>query len=168
MKRIFPLFVIALFSSLVIAWCTNSDRVQVWDTVSITYSAHFPDGELFDSNTPEAPLMFTVGSGNVIKGLDNGVLRMKEGKKKTITITPEEGYGELYAINNIQKVAKFVFDELNILPETGSIQTIGTIKGIIRWIESDEYGNAMVLFDVNPRETRDTLTYTITLLAKMK
>lgn len=91
---------------------------------------------------------------------------MKVGKKKTITIEPEQGYGSLYNETSIQKVGKLIFDKIGITPEMGKIQKLDQIEGIIRNIETDEYGNEVVLFDINPRQTRDTLTYKITLIAK--
>jgi len=58
--------------------------------ISITYIATFSNGQIFDQNTEQKPLIFTVGSGQVIRGLDKGVVGMKVGKTKTITITPEK------------------------------------------------------------------------------
>ena len=58
--------------------------------ISITYTATFSDGQIFDQNTAQKPLMFTVGSGQVIQGLDEGVVGMKVGNTKTVTIKPEQ------------------------------------------------------------------------------
>ena len=44
------------------------------------------------------------------------------------------------------------------------MQKLGTIEWVIKGTEKDSDGNVLVLFDINPRQTRDTLTYTITLL----
>jgi len=46
------------------------------------------------------------------------------------------------------------------------MQKLGDIEGIIKGTEKDESGNTLVLFDINPRQTRDTLRYKITILAK--
>jgi len=58
--------------------------------VSITYTATFADGQVFDQNTEQTPLMFSVGSGNVIQGLDEAVVGMNVGDTKTVTIAPEK------------------------------------------------------------------------------
>ena len=54
------------------------------------YTATFPDGQVFDKNNEQTPLMFTVGSGNVIQGLDEAVVGMNVGSTKTITIAPKK------------------------------------------------------------------------------
>ncbi|MEI6671870.1 MAG: FKBP-type peptidyl-prolyl cis-trans isomerase [bacterium] len=51
-----------MFSVILIAGCTNKNSVKLGDTVSIVYTATFPDGKLFDQNTQQTPLIFTVGS----------------------------------------------------------------------------------------------------------
>ncbi|MEI8009438.1 MAG: FKBP-type peptidyl-prolyl cis-trans isomerase [bacterium] len=56
----------------------------------MTYVATFPDGQVFDQNTNQNPLIFTVGSGQVIQGIDEGVIGMNVGNTKTIHITPDK------------------------------------------------------------------------------
>ena len=166
MKKIFGLLGIALCYFLVIAWCTNKNSVKLWDTVSITYVATFPDGQVFDQNTNQNPLIFTVGSGQVIQGIDEGVIGMNVGNTKTIHITPDKWYGKLYTPNNIQKISQLIFDKLSITPTNWTMQKLGNIEWIVKGTEKDESGNVLVLFDINPRQTRDTLKYTITLITK--
>ena len=64
------------------------------DTISVHYTGKFEDGTVFDSSMGRAPIMFTVGSGHLIKGFNDAVLGLVQGDKNTVTITPEEGYGE--------------------------------------------------------------------------
>ncbi|MDF1557634.1 MAG: FKBP-type peptidyl-prolyl cis-trans isomerase [ANME-2 cluster archaeon] len=82
--------------------------VEVGDIVSIEYTGKFLDGEVFDTSDPEIaigaglyepgrpyrPLVFTVGSGMMIEGMDIGVLGMHEGESRTLTIPPEKAYGQ--------------------------------------------------------------------------
>lgn len=166
MKKIIGFLAISVCTLLVVSGCTTKNSINTWDLVSIVYTATFPDGKIFDQNTEQTPLMFTVWSGNVIKGLDESVAKMKVGKTRIFTITPDKWYGPLYDEMQIQKVAKLIFDELQITPEDWALQKIWDIEGIVRWTQQDENGNTLVLFDVNPRETWDTLKYTITVLAK--
>jgi len=64
------------------------------DRVTINYTGRFVDGQVFDSTTGRGePFQFVVGSGLVIEGLDTGIVGMKVGGKRTITIPPELGYG---------------------------------------------------------------------------
>jgi len=138
----------------------------MWDVVSITYTATFPDGTVFDQNTQQTPLMFVVGSGNVVQWLDEGVVGMKVGGTKTFTVTPDKWYGKIYDANKIQRISQLIFDKLSINTEKWSTQKLGDIEGIVKWTEQDGNGNTLVLFDINPRQTWDTLKYKVTLLAK--
>lgn len=91
--------------------------IREGDEVSVDYTGRFlgSNGELgaiFDTSIPEDArndsipkassfqekptyddLTFTVGSGQMIEGFDRGVLGMKIGSEKYITVPPEQGYG---------------------------------------------------------------------------
>lgn len=62
-------------------------------------SAHYTgtlasDGSKFDSSVDRGtPFKFTIGSGQVIKGWDEGFASMKVGEKAMLEISPEYGYG---------------------------------------------------------------------------
>ena len=166
MKKLLSLLTITLCSLVVIAWCTSKNGVKIWDTVSIAYTATFSDGKAFEEHTEKLPLTFTVGSGQVIQGLEENIIGMQSGDTRTITIAPEKWYGKLYTKNNIQKVSQFIFGKLNIPIEKWITTKLGNIEGIIRWIEQDGEWNNWVFFDINPRQTRDTLRYKVTILTK--
>jgi peptidylprolyl isomerase len=67
--------------------------VQSGNTIKIHYHGRLNDGTVFDSSNGRSPLEFTVGSGSVIKGFDEGVKGMSIGDKKTIEIPFLEAYG---------------------------------------------------------------------------
>jgi peptidylprolyl isomerase len=71
-----------------------SEPIRVGDTISVSYTGKFENGEVFDTSEGRAPLKFTVGAGQLIAGFDKAVLDMKAGDKKSFTVSPEEGYGE--------------------------------------------------------------------------
>jgi len=64
------------------------------DTIRVHYTGKFESGDLFDSSEGREPLKFTVGTGQLVKGFDDAVVGMIPGEKKTVTVTPKEGYGE--------------------------------------------------------------------------
>jgi peptidylprolyl isomerase len=68
-------------------------QAKAGDKVQVHYKGTLPDGQLFDSSEGREPLSFTLGSGQVIKGFDDGVTGMEIGAKKTINIPNEEAYG---------------------------------------------------------------------------
>ncbi|KAF8388599.1 hypothetical protein HHK36_027276 [Tetracentron sinense] len=55
--------------------------------VAANYVAMIPSGQIFDSSLEKgSPYIFRVGSGQVIKGLDEGILSMKAGGKRRLYI----------------------------------------------------------------------------------
>jgi len=64
--------------------------------VVVHYTGKFEDGSVFDTSLTEGrePIKTVLGQGNLIKGFESGLVGMTEGEKKTVEVTPEEGYGE--------------------------------------------------------------------------
>lgn len=68
-------------------------------------------GTQFDSSLDRGqPLDFTLGSGRVIEGWDEGIVGMKVGEKRTLIIPPELGYGSRGAPGAIPPNTTILFD----------------------------------------------------------
>jgi len=67
--------------------------VKEGDTVRVHYAGKLEDGTVFDSSADGAPLEFTVGKGELIKGFEQGVIGMSAGESKAIRISSEDAYG---------------------------------------------------------------------------
>lgn len=84
------------------------------DTLVMNYTGKLVDGTVFDSNVDPKfnhvqPFEFTLGAGMVIKGWDEGLVGMKVGEKKTLTIPPEKGYGA-QGVGSIPPNSTLIFD----------------------------------------------------------
>jgi FKBP-type peptidyl-prolyl cis-trans isomerase 2 len=69
-------------------------QAQQGDKVKVHYHGTLRTGETFDSSEGREPLEFTLGSGQVIKGFDEGVTGMSVGEKRTVEIPVGDAYGE--------------------------------------------------------------------------
>lgn len=84
--------------------------VTTGDSVTIEYTGRTTDGAVFDTSREAVaaetglaeaqpdrdyePLTFEVGAGRVIEGLEAAIVGLEAGTTETITIPPEEAYGE--------------------------------------------------------------------------
>ncbi|WP_435067777.1 FKBP-type peptidyl-prolyl cis-trans isomerase [Haloplanus sp. C73] len=80
------------------------------DTVTITYTGRLDDGTVFDTTEEDVaeesgmldeqperefePMSIDVGAGNLIEGFESALIGMEADEEKTVTIPPEEAYGE--------------------------------------------------------------------------
>ena len=63
------------------------------DTVRVHYTGKLEDGTVFDTSEDGASMEFKVGTGELLKAFEKGVIGMSIGEKKTIKIPMEEAYG---------------------------------------------------------------------------
>lgn len=61
--------------------------------VTVEYTGKFTDGRVFDTSVGRGSFTFLLGAGQVIQGWDKGVVGMKVGGKRTLSVPPEFGYG---------------------------------------------------------------------------
>lgn len=113
----------------------DSCTVKKGNYILIEYTGKFEDGTIFDTTSKEKateagvydpekeykPFFLRVYTGQVIKGIDDAVLEMKEGEEKVLKIPPEEAYG-IYKDYLVQKIPLARL-ELETPPEVGKIIT---------------------------------------------
>lgn len=69
-------------------------QAQSGHKVRVHYTGRLADGTVFDSSREREPLEFTLGSGMVIRGFDDGVTGLEIGEQKTVEIPAKDAYGE--------------------------------------------------------------------------
>jgi peptidylprolyl isomerase len=90
---------------------TGERSVKPGDTISVHYTGTLLDGSKFDSSLDRGqPFVFQIGQGMVIRGWDEGLLGMKVGEKRKLTIPSEMGYGSRGAGSAIPPNATLVFE----------------------------------------------------------
>lgn len=138
-----------------ILWGCGTKTIQTWDTVSLTMTGSFENKNLFEM----VAKTITIGSGDVISGIESALIGMKKWENKTVIITPENGYGKEYTTNNIQKISKTLFDKIQKPGANSGEINFGNLIGSVKGTETDGSGTTIILLDLNAPQTRKPLTY---------
>ncbi len=96
-----------------------SKGIETGDTVTFSYEGKIEDGSTFHT-LDEEPLAVEIGSGSLVKGLEEELIGMQVGEEKEFKVSPEKGYG----VENpemVQTVEAKVFEGTDITPEPGMI-----------------------------------------------
>ncbi len=86
-------------------------KAENGQNVTVHYSGYFENWKKFDSSIDRnAPFIFPLGQGRVIRGWDIGVARLKTGEKARFIISPKLAYGKRGFSNTIPPNATLFFD----------------------------------------------------------
>lgn len=88
----------------------TGDEAVAGKTVTVKYVGTLTDGTQFDAsaNHGDGTFSFTLGAGQVIQGWDQGVVGMKVGGTRKLTIPPAMGYGA-QAVGSIPANSTLIF-----------------------------------------------------------
>ncbi|HCI05451.1 TPA: peptidylprolyl isomerase [Patescibacteria group bacterium] len=86
-------------------------EAQNGKTVTVNYTGKLADGKKFDSSYDRnQPFSFILGTGQVIQGWEKGILGMKVGGERKLTIPPSMAYGQAGIPNVIPQNATLIFE----------------------------------------------------------
>lgn len=141
-------------------------KAKSGDIVRINYTGRLTDGTQFDSSVGREPLQFTLGSGEVIPGLDAHLEGMEPGAKSTVTIPPEAAYGPRRedAIQTIDRAG--VPPDLDL--QVGKQLQARTSTGALLPITVIEFDDKVVKFDANHPLAGKDLVFDVELLEIVK
>ena len=115
-------------------------KVEDGSTIKIHYTGRLDDCTVFDSSREREPLEFTVGSGGIIKGFEDGAMGMAVGDIKTIRIASHEAYGP-YRDDLVMSIDKTQLPP-DMEPEEGLVLCLrhpngSTIDAVISGVTAD-------------------------------
>ncbi len=86
-------------------------EAKVGDTLTVNYTGWLENGTKFDSSLDRGqPIDFVLGKGQVIAGWDQGLVGMRVGGKRRLTIPPALAYGASGAGDTIPANAALIFE----------------------------------------------------------
>jgi len=138
-------------------------QVKLGDIIRVHYHGTLEDGTVFSSTYQEKePFEFAVGKGSVLPGFEQAVIGMSVGDTTSISIPPEEAYGQhrkefVFMMNKSQAPAGLNLEigtRLQIRTNQGK-ETIATITAITE---------DSVILDANDPLAGKTLKFDIELI----
>ena len=133
---------------------------QTGNTVVVHYTGRLEDGTVFDSSREGEPLRFTLGTGQVLPGFERAVLGLEAGQSRTVTLSPEEGYGQHRDDLVVEMERRYLPSEVQVghhvhLPMGGDNQLPVIVTAV---------SEATVTFDANHPLAGEELIFDIELI----
>jgi FKBP-type peptidyl-prolyl cis-trans isomerase 2 len=150
--------------------------IATGDSVTLEYTGRLDDGTVFDTSKESVakeegiaqaqpdrayePLTVEVGAGQVIEGMEDGLIGLDAGETTTLEIPPEEAYGE-WTEDHVQE---FDTDELVEMlgqtPEEGAfLEAQNGQHGEITHVDDE-----VVRVDFNPDLAGETLEFDVEIV----
>jgi len=137
--------------------------IKSGDKIKVHYTGTLKDETVFDKSKEDAPLEFTVGSGQLIPGFDKAVIGMKVNEEKKIMLKPEEAYGP----RDEKLTRKFPLSSLpeNIKPEKGMPLTMTNQNGQQFQVIVTDVTEKEIAVDLNHPLAGKELTFDIKIVS---
>jgi FKBP-type peptidyl-prolyl cis-trans isomerase SlyD len=115
--------------------------------VSFDYTLKNDDGQILDSSEERDPLTFIHGTGAIIPGLEQALDGRKEGESFSLSLKPDQAYGE-YNENLIFEVPKTQFQDTTSIAVGTQVQA-QMQDGSKQVLMIKEVGDENVTLDAN-------------------
>ena len=136
-------------------------NVEKDSVVRFHYTLRDPDGSELESSRDAQPMAVLVGHGGMIPGLEQALSGRAAGDSFTVTVSPEQGYGERHD-NLVQRVPKKYFRDPARL-KAGQSAVVGTKQGP-RMVTVLKVGMSVVDVDLNHPMAGRTLVFDIEIV----
>lgn len=127
--------------------------VKEGDVIEIHYTGKLQDDTVFDKSEGREPLKFTVGTQQIISGMNKAVMGMKVGESKTVTMSPDEAYGpyddKLVFQIETSKLPPQVTSGAQLMDGQGNIVTVKDIQGDMATLDANHMlAGKTLIFDI--------------------
>ncbi len=146
------------------------------DIIRLQYDSFTEDGKLiettdaekakssgiFDEHTVYKPMVVIVGSGRLLKPLEEEIIKSNVGEEKEILIQPQDAFG-VRDPNNVKVISRRELDRREVEPEIGKVVKIGDKYGRITTVSPGR-----VVVDFNHPLAGKAIKYKFKILEKVE
>jgi len=138
-------------------------QAQAGDTVKVHYTGTLDDGTVFDSSQDRDPIEFTLGQKQVIDGFDTAVTGMEVGETRSVSLTPDEAYGQ----PRDELVGTVDRDRLpeELTPEVGMFLQAQSPDGQVNDVKITDVSDDTITIDANHPLAGQNLHFDLTLVS---
>jgi peptidylprolyl isomerase len=138
-------------------------KVEKGNKIKVHYTGTLTNGNKFDSSHDRGQTLdFEVGSGQMIKGFDEGVVGMEVGETKEINLKPEDAYGLRKEEAKTEVPRETLPPDFN--PAVGETVQGQTIDGRPILAKVKELQEKIVILDLNHPLAGEELNFKIDLV----
>ena len=131
--------------------------------VTLHFALRLENGDTVDSTFDKAPATFKVGDGNLLPGFEAALFGFKAGDKRTLTVEPENAFGQPNP-QNVQIIPRSQFADMELSPgllvifnDAANTELPGVVK---------EFDDAQVTIDFNHPLAGKTLTFDVEIILR--
>jgi len=140
----------------------NTQIIEENKIVSIEYTLFNNEtSEVLDKNSKDTPLEFLSGKGNIVSGLDKGLLGLGLGDTTTVIVEPKDAYGE-YNKDSIEEIPKEQFEGIELSEGMTLYAKDAEGKSIPALVSS--IGSENIIMDYNHPLAGKTLKFEVEIL----
>ncbi|MCA0922740.1 FKBP-type peptidyl-prolyl cis-trans isomerase [Pseudooceanicola nanhaiensis] len=133
------------------------------DTLHLHYKGTLDDGSVFDSSEGRDPLTFELGAGQIIPGLEKGLMGMEVGETRKVRVEAAEAYGE-HMPERMQAVDRANVPD-HIPTEPGTQLQVQTQDGQAMNVVIAEVTDTQLVLDANHPLAGKALTFDVELVS---
>jgi FKBP-type peptidyl-prolyl cis-trans isomerase SlyD len=138
------------------------DRVADGVVVGLAYTLTVDDIVISEAGSDD-PLEYLHGAHNIIPGLENALTGKQVGEKLSVTLPPEDAYGD-YDEEDVEEIAREEMPDVEVL-ETGMLVEVEDEDGFSYMAVISEINDDVVVLDFNPPLAGKTLTYDVEVVS---
>lgn len=141
----------------------SSEIIADGVVVSLAYQLEV-DGEIVAQTEPGDPMEYLHGAENIVPGLEEALTGKRKGDKMSVTLTPDQAYGE-YDPDDIDEVPLADVGDMEMGElEVGMVLEVEDDEGDVYLAFVREIGDETLVLDFNPPLAGKTLTYHVEVL----